>query len=522
MQFNQFIWDNFKGTQKGKDLIEFFVNYNRVISISQCALYRSIKRNVSYDDMDWNPEKEDEICKAAYEDLCKTHNEFSLLCDELIQSLKSDGVNIEVKSFEEFEQLYESIIRWIDPSDDEEPERILDPAMIPIESDRLYYLWPEYCFPYFFDDSYYRIEAIFKEFGIFIPPVPKKTDMYGRSRHYLELCKSAYNFRMKFGMSEHDFPAFLYGFAVEVMKKYEVANTLPEPRKAYFVGSGKYHGEAGDFSYLDNVNDSSITRWQGNPVTQPGDIIVMYCLSPRSYIHSIWRAVTPGFLNPFFHFYKSIYAGNPVVIESLSLEEMKKDDVLKEMPLIKANMQGINGRVIEKNYYDRIIELLASKGVAIESLPQLTNDFVADVALKNEKDVELCLLEPLLIKLGYSEADWKRQFKLRMGRGDRVYPDYVIFPNEDRNNESGYWVWEAKFSIANSKQLEEDFGQAKSYALRLNCKGLCLISREGVWVSEAKENFDFSKVSYWSWEQIGDVDYFNQMFKTVGNKKTFN
>lgn len=513
MQFNQFIWGNFKETQRCKNLIEYFSGYTRKIKTDiDFDTFRDIFDNIQLSKIDWT---------MGAKELSEIFDDLSLACDELLQALRNDGINVDINSFEQFEELYENIIRFDDPTDKDDPERILHPAQVPFESERLYLLWPEYCFPYFFEAEYYRIEAIFKEFGMFIPPVPKKTDMYGRSRHYLELCKSAYDFRIKFGMDKYEFPAFLYGFAVEVVKKYEITDILPEPRKAYFVGGGKYQGEDGDFSFLDNVNDSSISRWQGNPETQPGDIIIMYCLSPRSYVHSIWRAVTPGFLNPFFHFYKSIYAGKPIVVEPLTLNDMKKDDILSEMPLIKANMQGINGRIVEKVYYDRILELFKCKGIAVEKLPQLTNDFAADVVVKNEKHVEQHLLEPLLKKLGYNEVDWQKQFKLRMGRGDRVYPDYVIFPNEERNNESGYWIWEAKFSIASNKQLREDFGQAKSYALRLNCKGIGLISKEGIWLSESKANFDIDKLAYWSWKQISEVDCFNDIFAIAGNKKTF-
>jgi hypothetical protein len=323
-------------------------------------------------------------------------------------------------------------------------------------------------------------------------------------------------------MSEYVLPAFLYGFANDVVKKYEINDTLPKPRKAFFVGGGKKSDGidvSGDFAYLDNADEATVTRWNGNLETQPGDIIVVYCLSPRSCIHSIWRAVTPGFLDPFYHFYKTVYIGNPIIVTPLSLNEMQNDEILSQMPLIKANMQGINGRLIEKVYYDRILDLLAKKGTKLNDVPKLANDTIADVALKNEKDVEKNLLEPLLKRLGYKESDWKQQLKLRMGRGVKVYPDYVLFPVEEYNNESGYWIWEAKYSISSNKQLKEDFGQAKSYALRLNCKGLGLISKEGIWLSSA--NFDFEKINYWTWKQISDVDIFNNIFDIAGNKIKF-
>jgi hypothetical protein len=104
-----------------------------------------------------------------------------------------------------------------------------------------------------------------------------------------------------------------------------------------------------------------------------------------------------------------------------------------------------------------------------------------------------------------------------MGRGDRVYPDYVIFPNEERNNESCYWIWEAKYTIDSHKQLEEDFGQAKSYALRLKSSGFGLVSKEGLWLSTP--DFSIEKIKFWSWSQIADHDTLNEVFDIAGNRK---
>jgi hypothetical protein len=273
----------------------------------------------------------------------------------------------------------------------------------------------------------------------------------------------------------------------------------------------------GDFEYLDIINEKTIAHWNGNKETQPGDIIVMYCLTPRSYIHSIWRAITPGSFDPFFTYYGTIYIGKPLLVKKITIDELKKDSLLLEMPLVKGNMQGINGRLIQKKYYDRLVKILEEKGEDISVLPNLSDNVIDEIEINNEKDVEKYLLEPLLNKLGYFEHHWKRQLKLRMGRGEKVFPDYVIFPKDERNNESGYWVWEAKYSIMSSKQLKEDFGQAKSYALRLNCKGLGLISKEGVWLSI--HDFSFEKIKFWSWKQINEHDCFNELFNIFGNKK---
>jgi len=73
-----------------------------------------------------------------------------------------------------------------------------------------------------------------------------------------------------------------------------------------------------------------------------------------------------------------------------------------------------------------------------------------------------------------------------------------------------------KYSIANGKQLKDDFGQVKTYALLLGCKGLGLISREGVWLSVP--DFAFEKIKFWSWKQVGERDHLNEIFDIAGNK----
>ena len=72
------------------------------------------------------------------------------------------------------------------------------------------------------------------------------------------------------------------------------------------------------------------------------------------------------------------------------------------MPLVKGSMQGINGRVITKPYYDRLLALLQKKGVDTSGLPQLEEVEIEDVNLRNERDVEQYLLEPLLVRAWFS------------------------------------------------------------------------------------------------------------------------
>ena len=124
--------------------------------------------------------------------------------------------------------------------------------------------------------------------------------------------------------------------------------------------------------------------------------------------------------------------------------------------------------------------------------------------LKVERDVEEQLLEPLLRKIGYTK--WVRQLPLRMGRGDRVFPDYALGVTGRGDDAAAEYIWEAKYRIPTAKQLKIDFGQAKSYALRLQSKALGLISIEGVWFVTAEEGFRFERLRHFSWEQLVSPD----------------
>ncbi len=189
------------------------------------------------------------------------------------------------------------------------------------------------------------------------------------------------------------------------------------------------------------------------------------------------------------------------------------------MPLVRANMQGVNGRVVEKEYFDRLCFLLREKGACPASFPELENLKVDMPALKNERDVERYLLEPLLREIGYEEKDWQRQVSVKIGRKERIVPDYVIFPILEPAKERAFWIWEAKYSIRSEKQLRMDFNQARSYALRLRCSGLGLLSKEGVWA--VGNSLEYENIRFWSWYQLEEKDLFGDFLDVVGKKKKF-
>jgi len=139
-----------------------------------------------------------------------------------------------------------------------------------------------------------------------------------------------------------------------------------------------------------------------------------------------------------------------------------------------------------------------------------------NIHFENERDVEINLLEPLLEKLGYTEKDWIRQLPLRMGRGERNYPDYAIgVDHSKKHEETAKLIFEAKFRIKNQKELKESFLQAKSYARRLNCTAMVIVAVEGLWISHSKDEFNFEKLTYFNWNEFESSEKWNLFKKLI-------
>lgn len=307
-------------------------------------------------------------------------------------------------------------------------------------------------------------------------------------------------------MSPEELNLFLYGFSVKFLTKYRTDN-LPLPSKVYITGATE-----DDVKEIYKSKNDMIERWAGNESTQPGDIILIYGVSPFSGITSIWRAISKGYIDPFDYWMNRVWVSNRIIIPIISVVELRNDAVWSKKGLVKASMQGVNGVPCSREEYEAIVNILKTKKFDITKIPTLPKiGLEENIEVANEKEVEEKLVEPFLIKLGYTKKDWQRQIPVRMGRGERVYPDYAIFPKLTKGEESCDFIWEAKFRIINTKQLKEAFFQAKSYALRLNAKGLGLIAQEGIWLSLLEDSFSFEKIIFYDWKQVNDFDSFSKI-----------
>ena len=133
--------------------------------------------------------------------------------------------------------------------------------------------------------------------------------------------------------------------------------------------------------------------------------------------------------------------------------------------------------------------------------------------------METFLVEPFLARLGYTPTDWIRQMPIKMGRGERNYPDYAFDATVKRGEESASMVLEAKYRISTRKELLDAFYQAKSYALRLQARHIVLCALDGVWIFDYKSNnFYPDDFLHKTWNELGHPDTLHQISTRIGRQ----
>ena len=373
-------------------------------------------------------------------------------------------------------------------------------------STNLSILNPELFIPYYYQFNFNVLQKICEEFEIELPAIPAKKEYKDRIYYYGKISKVFLEFAKENGLSRFELYAFLYDFAPKYLGGTDcyIVKELPAPRSAYFIGADKK-----DVSLADNP--SEITFWQCNPDTRVGDMIVMYVRTPISAVQSIWRACSVGFIDPFFYYYRCVYMAHPVKIRPLTLEKIKKDSILKQLPIVKKNMQGINGVELYPSVYNHLVSKTKAKTLLLEY--EKTED---DDKYTCEKDVENKLIKPLIEKLGYKESEYEQQLYVEIGNHNKaLIPDFVLHPDKTHGHISGFGIIEAKRSIPSDKVLKEVFVQARSYARILATKYCAVASKEKIWISHRKDDFE-AIVFEATWNQLNHEDRLYELDKMIG------
>ena len=367
---------------------------------------------------------------------------------------------------------------------------------------------PELFVPYYFTRNFNILEKIAQEFNINIPELPVKKDYEGRFLYYGKICEALYDFREKHNMSPYELCAFLYDFAPKYVGGTDcyIIKDIPSPKSAYFIGGPR------DDAFLSD-DENIITPWQCSPDTMAGDAVVMYLKSPISAVDSVWRSVSIGFNDPFFYYYRCVYIAKPCKINRISQKQLEQDSVFGKMPIVKKNMQGLNGVELYPSVYNHLLDMAES------DLPRFEVLISDDYTLTREKDVEDKLIKPFLSELGYTEKDYKQQLYIEIGNHNyALIPDFVINPIVSKGHQFGDFIIEAKYSVPSNKILEEVKSQVRSYAKQFGAKYSVIASKEGIWITSVADDYTESVISF-TWAELKNEDNFYKVFNMLGKGK---
>lgn len=368
-------------------------------------------------------------------------------------------------------------------------------------------LFPDFFIPYYFKYNFNMFEKIMHAFDIRIPEIPRKKNYRERFFYYADICRALLAFREQHRLSPYELYAFLYDFAPNYMggSKSFIIDNLPEPKGFFCIGGSK------DDFFLRN-GKQNIICWQCNPDALAGDMAIMYLRSPVSAIDSIWKIVSTGFNDPFFFYYRCAYIKRIKNIPRIPLDTLRNDKIFQTLPIVRKNMQGINGVEILPSTYNHLLDLAGCDLPRIGSIPDH-----AEKCCVREKDVEQNLVKPFLARLGYGENDYQQQLYIEIGNHNfALIPDFVIHPRVTADHHSAHILLEAKYSISSEKSLLAAKKQARSYAKQLGTKYCILAAKEGIWISQASDDYTVDIFAL-SWQELYDVDTFSRVSKLIGN-----
>lgn len=313
--------------------------------------------------------------------------------------------------------------------------------------------------------------------GIDLPPIPRSKDYKQYLMYYYDICGILNEFQKDNELTDAELCACLYDYGARVLLDTEELTTrkLPQPTNVWLTGaSGNI-----DFKFLDSLEESqpsTTSIWACNERTRRGDLVIVYCTSPRSYIHSIWRADSIGIFNPFDYYHCRTIVRDGIKLPKITFSDLKEDSYFSQLPIVRKNLQGINGIRFSAKDYTELLRLVKEKGVENTDYPQLyavTSIDFGDII--HEKDVEENILIPILKRIGYNDSDWTRQLQLKAGIKEKAIPDFVFFPRGTTHFESSPLVIEAKLDMSSMIEEQKAFRQALSYARMLRSKlmGIC-------------------------------------------------
>ena len=485
------IWEMYKESPRGKDLIALFSPdtedmYQRAMEILKFSLVVNTHIQI-------------EGASKYIDSLCSEESPLQLIPDEITREGweyyitgsydTSDSPEFNNNDYREFASIIhlESIVM---------------------------YLYHDFFKPILYPNRFDIIQRNCNAVGINLPPIPRTNSYKEYLMYYYDICEAINEYQKENQMTDAEVCACIYGCAEMFVDDKDEVSEMPRPINVWFTGASKR-----DYELLEN-GDVSEHIWACNERTRRGDIVVIYCTSPYSYIHSIWRASSEGIFNPFDYYHCRTLVSNGIKIPKITFQDLRTHPYFSKVPIVRRNLQGINGIELSSKDYTELLNFIEAKGGDVSELPKLFEKSAdLDVELNIEKDVEEKLLIPLLDKLGYKSSDWSRQLSQKAGRNMKAIPDFVFFPKGKEHYQNAPFLIEAKYDMSSIRAIKEAFGQAVSYSRMMQCKvmGICDKERLILYKLTSSGAWDQSKPIFENhWEVINnDADVYAALRKIM-------
>jgi hypothetical protein len=370
--------------------------------------------------------------------------------------------------------------------------------------------------PMLMPSEFYRFQNACQRLNIDLPAIPRSNDYKKYLLYYYDICKSLNTYQDENKLSEEELCACVYDYALIYLgNNDDDYSNLPDPTNIWLVGASKED--------IKEIEEKGVTSsiWQCSEFTRRGDIVVMYARTPHSCIHSIWRASSGGFFNPFDYYHCRTTVQDGIMVPHIKNSELKQHPYFSQLPIVRKNMQGVNGVELSVQDYTELLKLLEHKGGDISALPKVLD--ITDYEVPNtplEKDVEEKILIPFLEKIGYSSDDYTRQLMQKVGRKEKAIPDFVFFPQEQgRHLNIAPFLIEAKLDFKSAQQRQEDFRQALSYAMALQSPLFAICDKERLVIYKSQNADIMNPLFENHWAVIHtNPEVFQQIKKTIGKE----
>lgn len=520
-------------TDKSKSITEIFNFKDGMIDIDERLgkIFQLVKENI------WNNTLEEFIRNigfafdSVYNRIDELNDDKSIDNDELAKAPANEWFKVFMKDFNfglfdyvEDEDCEEFVV--LIPSKD---KRSIATTMTNVSLALYIVMEDDIFYPVLFGTHYYKFEERCSVLGITLPKIPRQKDKEQRIQYYVEVCGAIESFREEYNLTKEEVCSLIYGYSADVCDSSDLQidiQNLPSPTRIWLTGASKE-------DIRDGYIDKPISVWACNEKTRKGDIVVVYALSPYSRIHSVWRAVADGNVNPFDYYTNRATVGHRIDVPAVTYKDLKEDAEMGQVPVVRRGLIGINGVELTYDDYQILLRMFREKGMDTSILPNLEapNMLIDNPEIKREADVSYKLLVPMLSKLGYSEEpniDWYPELRLKVGRDKEVgehgsipRPDFSFFVEElGAGLYAAPMVIECKYDMSDNADFNSAFYQAFSYARQLNSRIMGVCDKYVLRLYEADKNGNFfqnKEIFNSSWKEINTKpEVFNKLSKLIG------